>query len=207
MNQLHGLYLVVSPVLPTKRLLAAAKEALVGGVDLVQYSAGSGPADSGLAGDLAGLAEQFSVPFLVNNDLALAQAVHAGGVHFDNFAVPPTQAKAALGKDAYIGYTVSDDLEKVKFAEAFGADYVSFCSVFGCKGVSCPLVSLSTIATAKTLVSLPVFGAGGVTLQNLPTLLEAGVDGVTVTSAVLTSPNPKQAAEEFKKILKKYGKS
>lgn len=207
MKRLSGLHLVVSPVLPTKDLLVATEKALDGGVDLLQFSGGEKPVDLGLAGAFADLAEKHVVPFLLNNDLGVAKAVGADGVHFDRFGVLPSEARAVLGGDAIVGYTVNVNLEKLRWAKQAGADYVSFCSVFRtCQTSRCPIVTLETIKTACSVTSLPVFAAGGINLKNVHLVLKAGVDGVVVTSAILNSKDPQFAATAFKEIINKYGK-
>ncbi len=85
------------------------------------------------------LAKKHGIPFLVNNSLELAKEVKADGVHFDTFDVSPTEVRRLLGSESIVGYTVNVDLEKVKWAEQAGADYVSFCSIFHqCPGTSMP---------------------------------------------------------------------
>ncbi len=204
----HGLYLVVSPIQSADALISATEKALRGGVDLLQYSAGKAAADLRLAGALADLAGKRGTPFLVNNDLGLAKAVSAGGVHFDDFDVSPAEARKVLGNDALVGYTVNVDLGRLGWAERGGADYVSFCSIFHvCEGSTCPVVPLETVQAARKLTRLPVFAAGGVTLEKLHLLLQADVDGVAVTSAILESDDPQRAARAFKETIEKYGKS
>jgi thiamine-phosphate pyrophosphorylase len=203
----HGLYLVVSPILPTEQLISATEKALKGGVDLLQYSAGKNPADLPLVKALADLARAHSVSFLVNNDLELAKAVCANGVHFDGFEVAAADARKVLGGDAIVGYTVNANLSRLEWAERTGADYVSFCSVFSvCEGSSCPIVPLETVKSARSITRLPIFAAGGVKLENVHFLLEAAVDGLVVTSAILNAKDPQQAATALKKEMTKNRK-
>ena len=209
MKKLEGLYLVVSPILPTAELLFATEKAIDGGVDVLQFPLGKETVDVHfLANALAGLAKKHKTPFLVNNDLVLAKEVGADGVHFDTFDVAPNEARDFLGSDAIVGYTVNIDMGKLRWAEQAGADYVSFCSIFHiCETAQCPIVSLNTVKTARSVTKLSIFAAGGITLENVHLLLEAGVDGVAVTSAILKAKEPKQAAKAFKEILHKYGKN
>ena len=139
--------------------------------------------------------------------MELAQRVKADGVHFDKFDVSPKEARKVLGKKAIVGYTVNTDLEKIKWAERDDADYVSFCSIFHqCPGGQCPIISLDTVKNATANAKIPVFAAGGINLDNLFSILDAGVDGVVVTSAILQSKNPEATAKEFKQIINRYYK-
>ena len=153
----------------------------------------------------AGLAKKHDIPFLVNNSLDLAAKVEADGVHFDTYDISPKDARQVLGKDAIVGYTVNVDLDKIKWAEQVDADYVSFCSIFHqCPGGICPIVPQETVKNATSNAKIPVFAAGGITLDNLFTVLEAGVDGVVITSAILKSENPQNAAKAFEQIIDRY---
>lgn len=207
-EKLSGLYLVVSPIMPVEKLLYATAEALDGGVDMLQFSVGTEIAEMCvMASVLAGLAKKHEIPFLINNSLDLAKKVKADGVHFDAYDVSPVEARRVLGSHCILGYTVNIDMEKIKWAEEAGADYVSFCSVFRqCTAAQCPIVSLETIKNARSLTKLSMFAAGGINLENARLVLEAGADGIAVTSALLQAENPKKTAEAFKKIIIEYRK-
>jgi thiamine-phosphate pyrophosphorylase len=207
-EKLAGLYLVVSPILPTEKLLYATEKALDGGVDILQFSAGKEIADMYVTSSvLAGLAKKHEIPFLINNSLELAKKVKADGVHFDTYDVSPVEARRVLGSHCIVGYTVNIDMEKIRWAEEAGADYVSFCSIFHqCTAAQCPMVSLETVKNARSLTKLSMFAAGGINLDNAHLVLEAGADGIAVTSALLQPENPQETAEAFKKMIDKYRK-
>ena len=207
-RKLEGLYLVVSPILPLEQLLFATEKALDGGVDILQLSATKEIQETHvLASKLVDLAKRHGIPFLVNNSLNLAKEVKADGVHLDTFGVSPTQVRRILGNESIVGYTVNVDLEKVKWAEQTDADYVSFCSIFHqCPGGQCPIVSLDTIKNVAAHSKISVFAAGGINLENLFSVLDAGIDGVVVTSAILQSKDPEQTAKSFKQIISGYTK-
>ena len=206
---LSGLYLVVSPILPNKQLLSATEQALDGGIDILQFSAAKYTEDSfEIAYKLAILAEKHEIPFLINNNLDLARKVKAQGVHMDAFEWAPEKIRNILGGKAIVGYTVNLDMEKVRSAEQTGADYISFCSLFHrCPGNVCPIVPIDVVKGVASTARLPVFAAGGITLENVFRVLEGGVAGVVVTSAILKSKDPKQATKSFKQIIEKARKS
>lgn len=207
-RKLIGLYLVVSPILSNEQLLFATEKALEGGVDILQLSADTDIEEMHvLARKLADFACEYGIPFLVNNNLELANEVKADGVHLDNFDVSPKEVRRLLGDESIVGYTVNADLEKVRWAEQVDADYISFCSVFHqCSGGQCPIVSLATVKSVTVSANISVFAAGGINLENLFSVLDAHVDGVVVTSAILQSNDPKQSAKNFKKIMGEYKK-
>ena len=205
-QKLGGLYLVVSSILPNDKLVLATAEALEGGVDMLQFIPRHGtPETTTLATKLATLARRNNTPFLVNGDLKIAKDIEADGIHFDTYEKAPNEIRRMLGKDQIIGYTVSNDTERVLWADQAGADYVSFCSVFPpCTGVQCPIVPLETIKAMKSKTALTMFAAGGISLENVHLVLEAEVDGIAVTSALLKAQNPRQTAIAFKNIIRSY---
>ena len=158
-----------------------------------------------LATELLNLTKDYSVPLIINNNLQLAKDVEADGVHLDGYDVTPSDARKALNEQSIVGYTVGNDLSWIKWAETGGADYVSFCSVFPSpSAIQCEIIPLRTLRSAKSLTDIPVFASGGITLSNAHLVLETGVDGIAIISAILKASDPKQAAESFKAIIHKY---
>jgi thiamine-phosphate pyrophosphorylase len=198
---------VVDPTMPHRRLLDVVEKALKGGVDILQlWAAGQKePKSLELAKKLLDLANGYNIPLIINNDVQLAKEVEAHGVHMDRYTVVPADVRKVLGEQGIVGYTVGNDLERVKWAETVGADYVSFCAVFPTTAVTqCEIIPLATIKSAKCLTHLPVFASGGINLSNVHLVLETGVDGIAVISSILKAQNPEKAAESFKKIINEY---
>lgn len=205
-RKMEGLYLVVSPILPLDKLLLATEKALRGGVDMLQLIAGEETSEMlALARSLSHSTGNHKTLFLINGSLRLAKEINADGLHFDSYNTVPSEVKQGLGKECIVGYTLSNDMDRVRWAEEVGADYVSFCSVFPtCSATQCQIVSLETVRTARSRTALPIFAAGGINLDNAHLVLEAGVDGIAVTSALLKAKDPEQTARSFKKIIRKY---
>jgi len=207
LKKLGGLYLVVDPSVPYARLLETVRKALRGGVDIIQlWSSGQ---DSSvilkLAESLRDLARQYHVPLIINNDLKLAKKVDADGIHYDTYDVTPAEARRELGTRSIVGYTLGNDLTKLRWAESVGADYISFCSVFPTSSVAqCELVPIDSVKLAKSMTKLPVFASGGINLDNVRLVMEAGADGVAVISAILKADDPEQVAKSFKEVIRRY---
>lgn len=204
-RKLEGLYLVVSPVRPPDELLVAVEKALEGGVDILQLIPREADSETlKLAKDLSSLTEQYDAPFLVNGNLQLAKKAGADGLHLDRYDLTPSEVKQVLGKHCIVGYTLGVQLERLKWAETVGADYVSFCSVFPTSSATqCEIVPIETIRAAKHQTTLPVFAAGGINLDKAELVLKAGVNGIAVTSALIEAEDPKQTARKFKEIIRK----
>lgn len=200
MQRLKGLYLVVDRRLGS-RGLEAAEAALRGGVDIVQLL----HCEEGMeewARKLRKMTRIHHIPFVMNRDVSLASKVQADGVHIDSQEPSPSEVRDRLGAGKLVGYTCGAQLDKVRWADENGADYVSFCSIFpsGTTG-ECEIVPLEIVAEARRITKLPIFASGGITHENVGKVLAAGVDGIAVVSAVLTAPDPEQSARRFKSLL------
>ena len=208
MIRLEGLYLVVDPTIPHPKLLEIVEKALKGGVDILQLW-GATEQNRGkilaLAKNLLNLSNDYDVPLVINNDLQLAKDIGAHGVHMDGYDTTPSDVRKALGRQSIAGYTVGNDLKRVKWAETVGANYVSFCAVFPTTSVAqCDIIPLHTIKLAKSMIHIPVFASGGINLDNAHLVLETGVDGIAVVSSILKASDPEQAAKSFKSIIRRY---
>lgn len=208
-RKLEGLYLVVAPILPFDKLLVPVEKALSGGVDIVQFVPGEeGLETLGFAERLSDLVQQHNVPFLINGNLLLAEEIGAEGMHLDGYDVKPKKVRQVLGKRCIVGYTLGNDLKRLTWAETMEADYVSFCSIFPTSSATqCNMVPIETLKAAKSATKLPIFAAGGITPRNAHLVLETGADGIAVTSAILKTKDPKQAARSFKEVIRRYRSS
>lgn len=207
LKKLQGLYLVVDPSKHQQKLLTIVEKALKGGVDILQlWSPSEGTYQmTEIALILLNLANKSHVPLIINNNLRLAKEIGAHGIHMDQYDMTPSEMRKFLGAESIIGYTLGNDLERLKWAENVGADYVSFCAVFPTSSVSqCDIVPLKSIRLAKSMVRIPVFASGGINLDNVRSVLEAGADGIAVVSAILNARDPEKAAKSLKNIILKY---
>jgi thiamine-phosphate pyrophosphorylase len=207
LKKLQGLYLVVDPSIPQRKLLITVKKALTGGVDILQLWSPleKVPQITEIALSLLNLANQSNVPLIINNNLQLAKEIGAHGVHMDQYDMAPSETRKFLNEQSIVGYTLGNDLKRLKWAEKVGADYVSFCAVFPTSSVTqCEIVPLESIRLAKSMTKMPVFASGGINLDNVRSVLEAGADGIAVISAILKARDPEQAAKSFKSIILEY---
>ena len=149
---------------------------------------------------LAPLARASGVPFIVNDDIELASAVGADGVHLGRDDGEIGVARRALpGK--LIGVSCYDSMAAARAAVAAGADYVAFGSVFpsGTKpgAVRAPL---GLFGEARGL-GVPLVAIGGITLENAASVLHAGADALAVISALFDAPDIGARAREFSRLF------
>lgn len=202
--RLRGLYVLTAQTLtPAPRLLSEVEAALRGGARLVQYRDKHSAASVRLtqAQQLRALCQRFGACFLINDDVALAQAVDADGVHLGQSDMPLPQARALLGPDKLIGITCHASLALAYQAVAQGADYLAFGafypSVTKPQAASAPLALLHQ---AKQQLSLPLCAIGGITADNATPLVAAGADLLAVTAGVFASADTQQAAAQLARL-------
>ena len=146
------------------------------------------------AKDLAQLAKKYHVPFVVNDNIDIALACGADGVHVGQQDMSPRQARAILGPDGIVGVS-AHTVEEARAAQAAGADYLGAGAVFatGTKGNTTP-VDYETLKAICAAVDIPVVAIGGVGRDNLSSLAGSGICGVAVVSALYAQPDVRAAA-------------
>src|SRR3954468_9014895 len=201
MRQLvRGLYALTPDMSNTSELQRRVGEALAGGARLVQYRNKS--TDAVLrreqADMLLALCRPRGVPLIVNDDVELAFAVGADGVHLGRDDAAVNAARAVLGRNALIGVSCYDELARALEAERAGANYVAFGSFFLSSvkpgAVRAPLELLQR---ARTATALPIVANGGITAYNAAELLASGADALAVISAVFKPRDTYAATQAF----------
>jgi thiamine-phosphate pyrophosphorylase len=185
------------------RLFEILKQAVKGGVDLVQLRDKNGTAKDILAFSRRAVKLlKGRIPLIINDRPDLAKAAGAQGVHVGQEDVSVELSRRILGPKAIIGVSCQT-LAHARKAQNEGADYIGFGSVF--KTLTKPSRSPMDLALLAQVVresSIPVFAIGGIELENVPVLLSMGVKRVAVTRAICLSRDAAKAAEDFCGLLR-----
>lgn len=196
-----ALYLVT---LPSENLLPIVNEALQGGVSLVQYR-DKEIADDNIrlaqAGQLCQLCHEYNALFIINDRVDLAVAVDADGVHLGQQDIPIKLAREILGSQKIIGRSTTNP-EEMKQAIAEGADYIGVGPVY--KTPTKPTkaaAGFEYVRYAAVNASIPWFAIGGIDLNNLPNVLEAGAQRVAVVRAIMQTDQPDLVTRQFLTML------
>jgi len=205
-RRLAGLYAVTPDLADTALLVARVEAALEGGAGAIQYR--NKTADAALkraqAAALVRVRAMRGALFIVNDDVALAAAVGADGVHLGEDDGGIAAARAILGPDRIIGVSCYDDFARAEAAAAAGADYVAFGSFYASSvKPGARRADFALLGRAASL-GVPVVAIGGITAANARELKQAGADAVAVISAVFGAPDVEAAARAFAGI---WGKS
>lgn len=187
--ELNGLYVILDPEAARGRaLLDILKRAAEGGARLFQYrDKTSSLADAyRQAVPLRQAARDAGATFLVNDRCDLAVAVDADGVHLGQRDLPIQMARTLMGAGKLIGISTHADTQ-VSAATQAGADYLGFGPIFppSSKRDHDPVVGVDGLRRIRRLTGLPVFAIGGITLDHVPSIINAGANGVAVISAII----------------------
>jgi len=194
---LRGLYAVTPEESRTERLIALVTAALDGGARLVQYRAKAvGPETRAeQARALVALCRARAVPLIVNDDLQLALAVNADGVHLGRDDGDPRLARQLM-PSGIVGVSCYDQPDRAVAAAAAGADYVGIGSLFpSATKPGAIRAPLRLIAQTRAVAGLPVAGIGGITADNAALAVDAGADMIAVVGALFQAPDVAQAAQ------------
>ena len=175
--------------------------AIAGGAAAVQYrnKIASPPLRRAQALVLRDLCAARGITFIVNDDVNLAYAVDADGVHLGRDDAPLVRARQRLGSTAIIGASCYESLERAAAAVAAGADYVAFGSFFPSTiKPDAARVEVSLLTAAKARWNVAVVAIGGITPPTAPALIAAGADALAVITAVFDAPDVTAAAKAFR---------
>lgn len=205
----YSIYLVTDDgCLQGRALIDCVREALEGGVTLVQYRAKTASSAEmyAEAQELKALCDSFKVPLIINDRLDIAMAVGAAGVHLGQDDIPCAAARRILGEDYLIGVSAHNPAE-AKAALQSGADYLGCGAVFG-TATKADVKKLGTegLTAICREKGLPVVGIGGVTADNYREVRAAGADGAAIVSGILAQPDIRTTVRAIAKVSEEFAK-
>lgn len=205
----YSIYLVTDDgCLQGRALIDCVREAIEGGVTLVQYRAKTASSAEMYAEalQLKALCDSFNVPLIINDRLDIAMAVGAAGVHLGQDDLPCAAARKILGEDYIIGVSAHNPAE-AKAALQSGADYLGCGAVFG-TATKADVKKLGTdgLAAICKAKGLPVVGIGGVTADNYREVRAAGADGAAIVSGILAQPDIRATVRAIAKVSQEFAK-
>jgi len=168
-------------------LACVAEQMVEGGVDLIQLRGKGRPIEklADLAATLHQLTARSSTPLIMNDHAEIASRVPVEGVHVgqDDDSIEAARRKA--GHEIIVGKS-THSLEQALAAQREGADYIGFGPIFATptKPDYTP-IGLADIRRVHAEVSLPIFCIGGINIDNLQSVMDAGAKRVVMVSALL----------------------
>ncbi|MEG1433404.1 thiamine phosphate synthase [Eubacterium sp.] len=143
------------------------------------------------------LCAQYNVPFIINDNVAIARACDADGIHVGQRDMEADDVRALIGNTKLLGVS-AQTVEQALLAQSMGADYLGVGAVYttGTKA-DADHVSMNTLANICAAVDIPVVAIGGITRENLSGLSGTGIAGIAVVSAIFAAEDIKDATQEL----------
>lgn len=203
---LHGLYAITSATLcrTPGALPRAVEAALTGGARLIQYrdKEGAAPQRRQTAKVLLELCRAHHALFIVNDDVELALAVGADGVHLGASDPPLREARRRLGGLATIGVSCANVLDRAVAAQDEGASYVAFGRFFPSRTKpDAPPAGLALLREARARMHVPICAIGGITPANGAALVEAGAHMLAAVEGVFGVSEIADAARGYARLF------
>ncbi len=185
---------------PGETLDQAVEAALKGGTTFVQLREKQLDEEAFLeeARQLKSLCEQYGVPFAVNDNVEIAMAVDADGVHVGQNDMEAGDVRRKIGPSKILGVS-AQTVEQALLAQERGADYLGVGAVFatGSKD-DADDVSHDTLQEICEAVDIPVIAIGGITRENVEQLAGRGLAGIAAISAIFAQPDIEAAAADLR---------
>ena len=196
--KLRGLYAITdTKLIPRQRFIETVEAAVRGGATMVQLREKETPREEiiQLGREVLAVTRRHGALLIINDHPSVAQEIGADGAHVGRDDPSVAEARALLGPQAIIGASCYGDVARAVTAEQDGADYVAFGTPFPSPTKTKRTdLSLAIFRQVKHHVKVPVFAIGGITIDNVQQVIDAGADGIAVVSGVFGAADVEAAA-------------
>jgi thiamine-phosphate pyrophosphorylase len=201
----RGLYAITdSHLIPADKLTGQVAAAIRGGAAVIQYrDKSSSPAQrQQQAAALVSLCHDHGIPLIINDDVELAVAVGAHGVHLGKADSTVRSARKQLGANAIIGVSCYNELERAVEAASEGADYVAFGRFFPSQSKPDTVTAdPELLRQARQRLGIPVVAIGGITPENGQPLITAGAQLLAAIHGVFGQADVQAAARRYAELF------
>lgn len=137
---------------------------------------------------IARLCQRHAARFVINDRADLAMMLGAD-LHVGQTDMPAGIAREMIGNHLKLGLS-THDLDQLREADELPVDYVAFGPVFPTtsKANPDPVVGLGLLREMRRMTSKPLVAIGGITRENVQSVLDAGADSVAVISDLIPEP-------------------
>lgn len=186
-------------------LSSQVEETLKVGATFIQLREKSMPLDEFISEGkkIKEIAKGYNVPFVINDNIDVAIACDADGVHIGQSDMSARDVRKLIGKDKILGVSAQTVEQAIK-AERDGADYIGVGAVFNTSTKKdANTVSMDTLKEICRSVKIPVVAIGGINKDNILELTGSGVHGVAVISAIFAEEDISKATSELLELSRK----
>lgn len=202
----YRLYLVTDDKQDLTTLKNVVKEAIAGGVTMVQVRQKHEDIRCFIEMALAvkAVLQGSGVPLIINDRVDVALAINADGVHLGQSDMPADTARHLLGKDKLLGLSIENEQQLIE-AESLPVDYLGLSAIFATatKTNIKKEWGIEGLRNAVAQSSFPIVAIGGINMANLEAVIATGVEGVALVSAICHARSPKSAARKFRAAMRR----
>ena len=200
----YRLYLVTDDQQDLDTLINVVKEAVAGGVTMVQVREKSNDIQSFItrAQVVKTLLKGTGVPLIINDRVDVALAVDADGVHLGQSDMPAQMARTLIGPNKLLGLSIENE-QQLHEANQLPLDYIGLSAIFATptKTNTIKQWGIAGLQKAINISRFPIVAIGGINQSNLDQIIKTGVDGVALVSAICHADDPKVAAAALLKQI------
>ncbi|MCL4386792.1 thiamine phosphate synthase [Patescibacteria group bacterium] len=151
------------------------------------------------------ITREYGVPLIINDHVEIARTIDAEGVHVGQEDMYADRVRLIIGPNKILGVSVKTPEEAIK-AVADGADYLGVGDIFGTAtkkdaGKPTGLEVLKEIAEIAGKAGISTVGIGGINKDNAKSVIENGMNGIAVISAIVLSDDPEAAARSLRSVV------
>lgn len=155
------------------------------------------------ARDICALCRRYGVPFIVNDNVDIAAACGADGVHVGQEDLAAGEVRRRVGENMILGVSVHT-VEEARQAVRDGADYLGLGTVFPTSTkTDVDVMPRGTLQAICGAVDVPIVAIGGLNRDNILQLAGSGVDGVALVSAIFSAENIEETCRELRILSEK----
>lgn len=156
------------------------------------------------------LCKEYGATFIIDDHVELVKKIHADGVHVGKNDMPVAQARELLGPGYIIGGT-ANTFEDIELHYKAGADYIglgpfrftttkkNLSAILGLEGYRYIMGQMK-----EKEIHLPVVAIGGVTVNDIPEIMQTGVSGIALSGTILHAENPVEETAKILEVIEKY---
>ena len=202
-KRVRGLYVIIDPQASRLGALKVAEEALEGGARLLQWRDKSRDKGDQLPDclRLVEMCTHHGALLIVNDHADLAAATNAHGLHVGQHDLPLAHARSLLAPSQLAGRS-NATVEEAQESESGGADYVAVGRMFPTESKSNTRpAGLETLRRVRETAQAPLVAIGGITEENVESVVAAGADAVAVIGAVAGAADPREASRRLSDLI------
>ena len=200
----YKLYLVTDDQQDLETLKFVVEKAVAGGVTMVQVREKHGDVRAFIerAEAVKSVLAGTGVPLIINDRVDVALAVDADGLHLGQSDMPAVLARKLIGSDKILGLSIETE-QQLQEADDLPIDYIGLSALFETQTKTNlkKYWGYEGIKLALETTKLQIVGIGGINESNIPQLVETGIHGLALVSAICHAEDPKKATQDLLNLM------